>query len=307
MRSISPRRSSSSNSWLFAAAASVVLGFGAAASFADVTGTAKLDGKAPEAKTIDMSGVKECNDLHPDPVAEETIVASDKGELKNVVISIKQEGLTGDVPKEPAVIDQVGCQYHPHVLAMMTGQDLLVKNSDPFLHNIHSLSQVNPAFNKAQPNKNDGEKMEAPKAPETYHVKCDVHPWMSCYVAVFDNPFFAVTDDSGKFAIKNLPDGEYTLHAWHEKLGEQDQQIKVAGGKADKDIVFTFKPEAAQAPAVNETGVRLASDVKESTECKNGGACCGGDVSKAAKIAAAGEADKQTAQASQPKVADAKN
>src|SRR5689334_13068638 len=269
--------SRSNQSWVIAAAASAVLGL-ASFGFADVTGSAKLDGKAPEPKTIDMSGVKECNDMHPDPVQEESIVANDKGELKNVVVVVQQEGLTGEVPKEPAVIDQQGCMYHPHVLAMMTGQDLVVKNSDPFLHNIHSLSEKNPAFNKAQPNKNDGEKMESPKTTETYHVKCDVHPWMSCYVAVFDNPYFSVTDDNGKFDIKNLPDGDYTLHAWHEKLGEQDQKITVKDGKPDKEIVFTFKPESAMAPAVKETNVRLASDVKAADEEPS---CCSSTMSRA--------------------------
>src|SRR5689334_1824215 len=118
--------------------------------------------------------------------------------LRWVVVSIKKEDSpdlpAGTPPSTPAVIDQKGCMYEPHVLAMMTGQELVVKNSDPFLHNIHTLSQVNPAFNKAQPNKNDGEKVEAPKAPESFHVKCDVHPWMSMYIAVFDHPYFAVTD-----------------------------------------------------------------------------------------------------------------
>jgi len=282
MRSTSFRKQSSSSSWLLVAATAAALGLSAAGALAgDVTGTAKLDGKAPEAKPIDMSGVKECNDMHPDPVMEETIVANEQGMLKNVVVAVKKEDspdLSGEASKEPAVIDQQGCMYHPHVLAMMTNQELVVKNSDPFLHNIPSLSQVNPAFNKAQPNKNDGEKMESPKAPETYHVKCDVHPWMSCYVAVFDHPFFSVTDDAGKFTIKNLPDGDYTLHAWHEKLGEQDQKITVKDGKPDKEIVFTFKPESAQAPAVKETTVRLASDVKAADEEPS---CCSGSMTRA--------------------------
>jgi hypothetical protein len=261
--------------WMFAAAASAVLGLSAFAA-ADVTGTCKLDGKAPEAKAIDMSGVKECNDMHPDPVMDQTIVANESGMLKNVVVAVKKEDspdLTGDVPKEPAVIDQKGCMYEPHVLAMMTGQDFVVKNSDPFLHNIHTLSQINPSFNKAQPNKNDGEKVDSPKAAEIFHVKCDVHPWMSAYVAVFDHPYFSVSDDGGKFDIKNLPDGDYTLTAWHEKLGTQDQKVSVKGGKADKDIVFTFKPEAAAAPQ-QDANVRLASDVKKADDSSACPSCC---------------------------------
>src|SRR5207253_5146193 len=97
--------------------------------------------------------------------------------------------------------DQKGCMYSPHVLAMMVGQDLVVKNSDPFLHNVHSLAQSNVAFNQGQPNIDPGKDMGPQKSAETFHVKCDVHPWMSAYVAVLDNPFFDVTKDDGSFNI----------------------------------------------------------------------------------------------------------
>ena len=219
--------------------------------FADVTGKVTLDGKAPEMKTIDMSGVPTCAQQHADPVTEETIVADDKGDLKNVVVSIKKDegqDLAGESPKAPATLDQKGCMYNPHVLAMMVGQDLLVKNSDPFLHNIHSLSETNGSFNKGQPNVNDGEKIDPqPKAPEVFRVKCDVHPWMSAWIAVFDHPYFAVTGDDGTFSIKGIPDGEYTLQAWQEKLGTQTQKITVKDGKTAGPVNFTFKAEGADA------------------------------------------------------------
>src|SRR5438874_11586684 len=83
-------------------------------SFAQITGTVKLDGKAPEMKPIDMSGVKECAAQHPDPVMDEAVVTDDKGHLKNVVVSIKtEEGQTlpGDAPKSDAMLDQQGCMY----------------------------------------------------------------------------------------------------------------------------------------------------------------------------------------------------
>lgn len=209
---------------------------------ADVTGKVKLDGTPPEMKVIDMSAVKECAALHPDPVTEESVIVGDKGELKNVVVSIKKDedkDMPGAVPKGAAVLDQKDCMYEPHVLAMMVGQDLIVKNSDPFLHNVHSDPKDNDVFNAAMPNKNDGVKIDPqPKAPETFRVKCDVHPWMSAWIAVFDHPYFAVTGDDGTFDIKNLPDGTYTLQAWHEKYGTQEQKITVKDGKAE--VNFTF-------------------------------------------------------------------
>ncbi|HEX3358155.1 MAG TPA: hypothetical protein VHS31_14380 [Tepidisphaeraceae bacterium] len=247
--------------WLFSAAASVALGVSSMSFAGDISGTVKLDGAAPAQNAIDMSGVAQCNDMHPDPILEENVVA-DKGMLANVVVSVKKEDspdLTGDVPKDPAVLDQTGCQYKPHVLALMVGQDWVIKNSDNFLHNIHTLSEKNPSFNKPQPSKNDGEKVDSPKAAETFHVKCDVHPWMSAYVAVFDNPFFGVSGADGKWTIKNLPDGDYTLVAWQEKLGSQEQKVTIKDGKPASEIVFTFKPEAAMGPAPDVKEVILAS------------------------------------------------
>src|SRR5262249_40389811 len=118
-----------------------------------ITGTVKLEGKPPESKDIDMSGVKECAAHHADPVPEENIVVNDKGDLKNVVISVSG-GLNGtfDPPKEAAIINQTGCMYQPHVLPVMVGQPLMIRNSDGFLHNVHSLSTTNPPFNFGQPN-----------------------------------------------------------------------------------------------------------------------------------------------------------
>jgi plastocyanin len=236
---------------------------------ADITGTVKLDGKPPEMKEIDMSAVKDCAAQHADPVLEETVIVGEGGGLANVVVALKPDdpsALGGEVPKEPVVLDQKGCQYSPHVIAMMVGQEMVVKNSDPFLHNVHSLAQQNPAFNFGQPNKDDGKKVDSPKTAETYKVKCDVHPWMSAHVAVFEHPFFAVTDDKGQFTIKgNVPDGDYTVTAWHEKLPAQEGKVSVKDGKGTVD--FTFKSEGAAAPAENPATPKLASADRPAACC----------------------------------------
>ena len=224
-----------------AVAALTVAAFGAVAS-ADITGKVNLDGAAPEMKDIDMAGVKECAQQHPDPIQEETVMVDDKGSLANVIVAIKKaEGqeLPGDVPSEPATLDQKGCMYTPHVLGMMAGQELVVKNSDPFLHNVHALSQVNPPFNFGQPNVDPGKKVDSPKAAEYFHVKCDVHPWMSAYIVAVENPYYAVSGEDGKFSLANLPPGEYTLAAWHEQLGSKEVPVKVEAGKP-ADVKITF-------------------------------------------------------------------
>ena len=104
------------------------------------------------------------------------------------------------------MLDQKGCQYVPHVLAVMVGQPIIVKNSDPFLHNVHSLAIDNPAFNFGQPNKSTPAARSPPmKVAERFKIKCDVHPWMSAYVNVFEHPYFAVTKEDGTFAIPGQP------------------------------------------------------------------------------------------------------
>jgi plastocyanin len=230
--------------WLSALALSAGVGIGSVA-MAEVTGTAKLDGKAPDMPKIDMSAVAQCAQQHGTPVSQETVVVGKDNGLANVVVSIKKEegvDLPGDVPKQPAVLDQKGCQYTPHVVVCMVGQQLQVKNDDPFLHNVHTLPEKNEGENKAQPNIDPGQKLKTPKEPEYIRVKCDVHPWMGAWIAVIDNPYFAVSDKDGKFTLpKGLPDGDYTVHAWHEKYGEQDGKVTVKDGKGE--VSFTFKAQ----------------------------------------------------------------
>ena len=219
-------------------------------SFGQITGKVTLDGKPPEAQVIDMSGVKECAAKHSGPVTEQSVVVDDKGGLANVIVSIKKEegqDLGGEAKKEAATLDQKGCMYEPHVLAVQTGQDIVVKNDDEFMHNIHSLANVNPAFNFAQPNKDPGKKLDEPmKAAEYFRIKCDVHPWMSAYIGVFEHPFFTVSKADGSFSIdtKGLKDGDYTVSFWHEKYASDtpaEEKVTVKGGKAE--VSHAFKAE----------------------------------------------------------------
>ena len=128
--------------------------------------------------------------------------------------------------------------YYPHVVTIMEGQELEIVNSDPTLHNVHSLSKKNPSFNQAQPMK--GMRMKKTFAKEeTFKVKCEVHPWMGAYIGVFDNPYHAVTDNKGSFVLKGLPAGEYTIETWHEKYGKQTGTVKVdASGTATIDFTY---------------------------------------------------------------------
>ena len=106
-------------------------------------------------------------------------------------------------------MDQVGCQYVPHVMGLMVGQAFKVLNSDGILHNVHALSKVNRPFNMAMPPTRKEASETFTKEEGMFTVKCDVHPWMRSYISVSSHPFFAVTGEDGSFTIKNLPAGEY--------------------------------------------------------------------------------------------------
>ncbi len=208
---------------------------------ATISGSVQFSGTAPKMEKISMNADPTCSSLHPEPVYEETVVVNPNSTLKNVFVYVKEglEGKTFDIPKEPVVIDQKGCQYHAHVFGIQAGQELSIVNSDNTLHNVHSLAEKSKQFNLGMPIQG----MKLPKkfeAPEVMvKFKCDVHPWMNAYIGVLNHPFFAVSDDQGKFEIKNLPAGDYTVEAWHEKYGIQTQKVTISGDSATANFTFS--------------------------------------------------------------------
>ena len=136
-------------------------------------------------------------------------------------------GFSFPIPTEPVLLDQDKCRYSPRVLGVRVGQPLQIRNSDPLLHNVRSNAVINQAFNKSTP----VEGMTFDHAFATREVmvpfKCDVHGWMNAYAAVLDNPFFAVTGPDGKFELKGLPPGTYTIEAWQEKLGATTASVTI--------------------------------------------------------------------------------
>lgn len=211
---------------------------------ATITGTVAFEGAAPAATPAKMESDPVCA-KSPDAGAELTQeVAVKDGKLANVFVYVSKglEGKTFPAPSDKVVLDQQGCRYHPHVVGVMVGQTLTIKNSDPTMHNVHSASTANASFNIAQPTAGATNDKTFDKEEIMIPISCDIHGWMRTYVGVVSNPFFGVSDASGAFSLKNLPAGTYTLTAWHEKLGKQEQQVTV-GAKESKAVTFTFKAQ----------------------------------------------------------------
>ncbi len=216
---------------------------------ADITGKVVLKGTPKPELTIDMASDAKCAALHSQPVTTRHYVVNKDGGLANVLVFVKS-GLTEKnfpTPSETPLIDQVGCEYTPYVMGVMVNQKIKIKNSDPTLHNVHAMPKpgtANKEFNSAQP-AGTGVLERSFAIPEVaIQFKCDVHPWMFAYVGVFDHPFFAVTDNEGNFKISGVPNGKYTIEAYHRKTHGTNpgvtQEIAVDGSKK-LDFVIELK------------------------------------------------------------------
>ena len=208
-----------------------------------IHGTVHFSGSAPAPVQIDMGMDPGCTISNKQPNFSEQYVIGKSGGLANVFVYVKS-GLEGNafaVPASPVILDQKGCRYQPHVLALMAGRTLRVLNSDPTMHNVHAQPNAagNPQWNMSQMPKGDPIEKSFHDPEVMMPFKCNQHPWMKAYVNVASNPFYAVSDANGMFAIKGLPPGEYTIAAVHEARGEQTQKISV-GAKENKSADFTF-------------------------------------------------------------------
>jgi plastocyanin len=214
----------------------------------EVAGTVTLSGPPPMFKAINMSAEPYCSKANPKPVMPQDVVVGEKGALDNVVVYVKDDmsKYSFDTPKESAELAQKGCMYDPHVVALMAGQTLEVKNDDQTTHNIHPMPKDNREWNTSQPPGAAPIDNSFARPEVAIPVKCNVHPWMKSYIAVFKNPFFAVTSKNGHYVIKGLPPGTYTIEAWQEHYGVVDQQVTI-GPKESKSLDLVFN--ASSTPA----------------------------------------------------------
>ena len=221
-----------------------------------VKGTISFTGNPPARDTIPMDADSNCR--NPDAKNEEYVINGDK--VQNVFVYVK-EGKFADgkavnafsyAPKAAdPVLDQHGCMYSPHILGMQMGQTLSIKNSDPATHNVNVQAQKNDKINPSQAPGDPDVRQLFRRSEIVIPVRCNQHPWMRAYIAVFGHPFYDVSKPDGTFEITGLPPGTYTLVAWHEKL-KPEKSVQITIGPSENKADVTFSWDASNVSASNE-------------------------------------------------------
>lgn len=227
-----------------------------------IAGTITFNGPAPAPRPISMDQDPVCAREGAGAVAEDIVVNGDK--LQNVFVYIK-EGKTGDrsinnysfAASQPAILDQKGCRYVPHVLGIQTQQPLNVLNSDATSHNVNVDAKLNSKFNQGQPNGAPPIVKQFTRNETLIPVKCNQHPWMRAYIGVLSHPFFSVSGQDGRFEITGVPPGTYTIVAWHEKYPQGQTQTVTVAPSAGAEANFSFTAQQLTAENVEQPGGAL--------------------------------------------------
>lgn len=162
-----------------------------------------------------------------DSVEEETfLVSHDNDGLRNVVVSIG--GITRGKNQAPSLlrIQNSRCRFVPHVQAGMAGDSFDITNRDPVVHNTHLKMEEVSILNIVLPPIGKEIKKILPQ-PGIIHLRCDVHTFMEGWLVIRDNPYFAVTDQEGKYRISDIPPGNYTITLWHEGLPVKTETVTI--------------------------------------------------------------------------------
>lgn len=201
-----------------------------------LTATVEFTGTAPTPKKLPVEADAYCAKT---PHMEEDVMVKD-GKLANVMIRVVKGAPEGAAPSTPATIEQSECMYRPRVMGIVKGQDLTIKSMDDTTHNVHAYHGEESLFNRAENKGADFTKKfdELKTENGVINFKCDIHPWMTGYVVVNDNPYFAVTDATGTAKI-DLPAGKYTIEAWQEKYGTKTAEVTVEEGKP-AEVKFSY-------------------------------------------------------------------
>lgn len=211
-----------------------------AATAGSISGRILYEGTPPPNPRLPVRGSPECS-AHHGADAQDEVVLVRNGRLRNAFVYVKSglERHVFDRPRTPATMANAKCLYVPRVIGVQVDQPVRFTNEDASDHNVHGFPQGAP-FNFMLRGKGTSQERTI-RAPQVMvPVKCDLHPWMIGWIGVVPHPFHAVTGEDGTFDFRGLPPGEYTLSAWHEKLGERSVQVRLEP-QAAVEVELRFK------------------------------------------------------------------
>jgi hypothetical protein len=208
-----------------------------------ISGVVRYGGVAPSPRPLTITKDREACGNSP-LYDQSLLVGRDQG-LINAAVTVVDHAKGRPLKSRDTVrFDQKGCQYIPHVAVFQAGETVVILNSDGILHNIHTESTVNPVIDLAQPGFKKQIRVAVAK-PEIIKVTCDAHNWMEGWWYVTSTPYYSITGNDGRYAIRGVPPGTYTLRVWQERLGTESQEVVVRPGLVTA-ADFTFKPRKNQ-------------------------------------------------------------
>ncbi len=204
-----------------------------------ISGVVRLTGTKPKLQPRPVTKTAEVCGRGAKPAVD--LLLGPEGAVQNVVVIIEAIKRGKKISPSTPVLDQVKCDYVPHVQSVTSGSTLDIRNSDDLLHNVHGkLDGRITMFNLAMPLKDQRIPKQLTK-PGVIQLQCDAgHTWMGGYIVVVEHPYHATTGNKGAFALADVPPGTYRVKAWHERLGTLEQEVTVAPG-ADTRISFDYK------------------------------------------------------------------
>jgi hypothetical protein len=198
-----------------------------------IKGKLTYQGAVATKKIIPSKDTETCGDVREEPLI---VVGPDKG-VQDAVVYLKdvQKGKALAPPAKKPEINNVKCEFQPHVQAIPVGSIVIV-NSDPVMHNTHGFFGKQTVFNQALPVQ--GMKIEKPvKKPGMMRVECDTHGWMLGWVYAAEHPYYAVTKKDGTFSIPDVPPGSYTLVAWQEYTDATEVPVTVKAKETTQQTI----------------------------------------------------------------------
>lgn len=223
----------------------------------EISGRIKIEPPYPEAKMIKVR--KKTQDSCAEERISKSLLVSSEGDVANTVVWLEGEfsaqggslprpkagasgGQTQFIPSQPAILDQSGCNFEPHVVLIPPGGRLQILNSDPLAHDVRAFEEAFMLFRLDMDTKAKPEERTFDKSG-IYTIRCGLHPWMHAFAVQAAHPFYAVTDAQGRFRMQNVPKGKHRLHIWHETLGETTVHLEVTGPMADFSYTFGRIPK----------------------------------------------------------------